>query len=145
MNDALGRLRMLLAIVVIATAGLRGSIPPITADWRLHVGQRELDFVSREAERYPVLVPSLPPTGVIGYLPEQQQTNEAFLRLCIAQNVFTPRVVVWGTEPDYVIAGPESLTPDDDRRGAPSSDPRLRGFVLYASFPNRMRVFRRFE
>jgi len=65
--------------------------------------------------------------------------------LCIAQNVLTPRVVVTGTGPDYVIAGPETLTPIDDRRGAPSSDPGLRGVVLYAGFPNGMRVFRRFE
>jgi hypothetical protein len=145
MNDALGRVRLLLAIGIIATLGLRGGVPPILADWRQRVGQHEQDFVSRETERYPPLVPSLPPTGVVGYLPEQHQTNESFLRLCIAQNVLAPRVVVQSTEPDYVIAGPESLTPDDDRRGAPSSDPRLRGFVLYASFPSGMRVFRRFE
>ena len=144
MNDALARLRLLLAIVVISTIGLRGGVPPILADWRLHVGRQERDFVSRAAERYPALVQSLPTSGVIGYLPEEGQTNDAFLRFSIAQYVLTPRVVVLGTQPDYVIAGPETLTPDDDSRGAPSRDPRLRGYVLYASFPNGMRVFRRF-
>jgi hypothetical protein len=145
MIDALARLRLLLAVAVIATMGLRGGVPSILADWRLLDARLERDFVSRETDRYPVLVPALPPSGFIGYLPEPQQTNDAFLRLCIAQNVLTPRVVVTGTGPDYVIAGPETLTPIDDPRGAPSSDPRLRGFVLYAGFPNGMRVFRRFE
>jgi hypothetical protein len=145
MSDALRRLRLLLAIAVISTIGLRGAIPPVLADWRLLAGRLEQDFVSRETERYPPLVLSLPASGLIGYLPEPDQTNDAFLRFCIAQNVLTPRVVVAGTAPDYVIAGPETLTPDDDRRGAPSNDPRLRGFLLYASFPNGMRVFRRFE
>jgi hypothetical protein len=145
MNDALGRLRLLLAIVVIAAIGLRGGVPPIVTDWRLYIGRQEQDFVSRAAERYPALVPSLPSSGAIGYLPEEHQTNEAFLRFSIAEYVLTPRIVVMGTVPDYVIAGPEALTPVDDFRGAPSRDPRLRGFVLYASFPNGMRVFRRFE
>ena len=145
MNDALARLRLLLAIVVIATIGLRGGVPPIVANWRSYAGRQERDFVSREAERYPALVQSLPASGAIGYLPEEHQTNEAFLRFSIAQYVLTPRVVVLGTQANYVIAGPETLTPDDDVRGAPSRDPRLRGFVLYASFPNGMRVFRRFE
>lgn len=145
MTDALARVRLLVAVMVTAAIGLRGGIPPIFADWRLLAGRTERDFVSLAAERYPALVPWLPPRGPIGYLPEPQQTNDAFLRFCIAQNALTPRVVVLGTEPDYVIAGPESLPQDDDFRGAPSRDPRLHGFVLYASFPNGMRVFRRFE
>jgi hypothetical protein len=145
MSDALGHLRLLLAIAVITVTGLRGGVPAIVADWRLLDGRLEQDFVSRETARYPPLIPSLPPRGVIGYLPEPVQTDDALLRFFIAQNVFTPRVVVADTSPDYVIAGPETLTPDGDLRGAPSSDPRLRGFVLFASYPNGMRVFRRFE
>jgi hypothetical protein len=145
MSNAPARLRLLAAVAVITTIGLRSSVPPIRADWRLLAGRLEPDFASLAADRYPVLVPSLPQSGLVGYLPEANQTNEAFLRFCIAQSVLTPRIVVEGTAPDYVIAGPESLTPDDDQRGAPSSDSRLRGFVLFASFPNGMRVFRRFE
>ena len=141
----LARLRLLLAIVVVAAVGFRGGVPAIVDGWRLHVGRQERDFVSRAAERYPGLVLSLPAHGTVGYLPEAAQTNDAFLRFSIAQYVLTPRIVVMGTQPDYVIAGPETLTPDDDLRGGPSRDPRLRGFVLYASFPNGMRLFRRFE
>jgi hypothetical protein len=145
MNDALGRVRLLLAIVVITAIGLWGGVPPTVSDWRLYAGRHEPDFVSRAAERYPSLIRSLPTSGRIGYLPEEEPTNEAFLRFSLAQYELTPRVVVMGTEPNFVIAAPEALTSDDDLRGAPSRDPRLRGFMLYASLPNGMRVFRRFE
>ena len=145
MKDRLGRLRLLLAIALVAAVGLKGGVPSIVADWRSHVGRQEPDLVSREVERYPPLIPWLPGRGTVGYLPEEQQTSEAFLRFTLAQYVLTPRIVVTGTGPDFVIAGPEALLFDDDRRGAASRDPRLRGYILYQRLPNGMRVFRRFE
>jgi hypothetical protein len=130
MSNALGRLRLLLAVAVIATIGLRGGIPPILADRRLLADRQEPDFISRTTERYAVLPQALPPNGLIGHLPEEQQTNEAFLRLCIAQNVLSPRVVVAGTSRVYVMAGPESLTPAGGRRGAPRESDRARRFQI---------------
>jgi len=78
MINALARLRLLLAVAVIATIGLRGGVPSILADWRLLDARLERDFVSRETDRYPVLVPSLPPIGFIGYLPNRSRRTTRF-------------------------------------------------------------------
>ena len=135
MNHAIDRTRVLLAVLLLASLGLRGSVLSIATDRQFLAKNPGPDLISREAARYQVLVASLPGSGTVGYLLEEAPSSYASLLFMLAQYALTPRLVVLGTGADYVIVPPEAGVADDD--------PRLRGFILYERFPNGMRVFRR--
>jgi hypothetical protein len=143
MNHAFDRTRVLLAVLLLASLGLRGDLLSIASDRQFLAKNPGPDVISREAARYQVLVASLPGSGVVGYLLEQAPSSYASLQFMLAQYALTPRLVVSGTGADYVIVGPEAGVADDGERGKASQDPRLAGFILYERFPNGMRVFRR--
>ena len=101
--------------------------------------------MTREGQRYLPLVVSLPSSGTVGFLMDEPPSDLGTLRFMLAQYVLTPRLVVMGSAPTYVIVGPEASVPEQDRRGSASRDPRLHGFTLYERISNGMRVFRRLE
>jgi hypothetical protein len=141
------RIRMLLAAAFLLWAGLSSGIPPLLADWRLRAARGgEPDVVERETRRYAPLVASLPVGGIIGYLPPARwpATDEA-RRFFLAQYALTPRIVVIGTTPEFVIVVPEVSLEGGDSPGGAAHDPRLAGFVLFQRLSNGIQVFRRFE
>ena len=141
------RIRILLAAAFLLWAGLTAGIRPLLADWR-SVASRgvEPDLVTREDQRLAPLVSSLPAQGTVGYLPPDKwpAINEV-QRFYLAQYALTPRIVVIGTTPEFVIAVPEASVEGADRLGAAAADPRLAGFVLYQRLGNGLRIFRRFK
>ena len=143
MNHAIDRTRVLLAVLLLASLGLRGSLLSIGTDRQFLAKNPGPDLISREAARYQVLVASLPGSGTVGYLLEEAPSSYASLLFMLAQYALTPRLVVSGAGADYVIVPPEAGVADDAEHGRASQDPRLRGFILYERFPNGMRVFRR--
>lgn len=140
----LGRIRILVAAVVLLSVGFRGAIVPALADWRFVAsGEYKADVVAEIARRYPPLVASLPARGLVGYLqPNDWPAAGAQLRFYLAEYSLTPRIVVMSTAPDYVIVAPEASLEGDDS-GTISRDPRLAEFVLLRRFDNGLRVFRR--
>ena len=137
--------RVALASVLLLYVGLQSGIPPLLADWQLHRTPVESDLVAREADAYKPLVASVPLRGVVGYLvPGDWPSVTAQLRFYLAQYMLTPRIVVLGTEAEFVIVRPEALVGDVEL-GAPSRDARLANFVLFQRFDNGLRVFRRTE
>ena len=140
------RIRMLTATVFLVWAGLSAGIPPLLTDWRLRAARgADPDVVVRETQRFAALVASLPIGGTIGYLPPARwPASDEARRFFLAQYVLTPRIVVIGTSPEFVIVVPEAAVEDGDSPGAAARDPRLAGFVLYERLSNGIRVFRRF-
>jgi hypothetical protein len=122
-------------------------VPPVLTDRRfIAVHRDEPDMLTRESERYGPLTSSLPVGGPIGYLPPNDWPgNDAVLKFYLAEYALTPRIVVLGTEPDFVIVVPEAGVDDGGGRGTISKDSRLAGFVLYAQFPNGLRIFRKLK
>ena len=105
-----------------------------------------MDVVEREDRRYAPVAASLPAGGTIGYLPlENWPAVDAIRRFYLAQYALTPRIVVLGTAPEFVIVVPEVSVKGEDIPGAIARDPRLAGFGLYKQLSNGMRIFRRFE
>jgi hypothetical protein len=127
------RIRTLVAGAVLFGGALTSNLPPALADRRFldERGDR-LDIVTEEAQRYLPLVSALPVSGIIGYLqPDNWPGVSAQRRFYLAEYSLTPRVLVMGTEAEYVIAVPEASTEE------------LPGFVLVRRFDNGIRIFRR--
>jgi hypothetical protein len=139
--------RIVLAAGLLLALGLPPAVTAIRSDWQSIAARgRERDFLTREVERYEPLTPSLPRRGTVGYLqPEDWPGNDAVLRFYLAEYALTPRIIVPGTGPEFVIVVPEAGVDDQDGRGIPSRDGRLPGFVLYARAANGLRVFRRIQ
>ena len=88
---------------------------------------------------------SLPARGVVGYLqPDDWPAAGAQRRFYLAEYSLTPRIVVMGTAPDFLIVVPEASIEGNDS-GTVSRDPRLADFALLRRFNNGLRVFRRIK
>lgn len=136
--------RVLLAAILLLSAGLLGGLRPALADWRtVATGEYKSDPVREDARRYLPLLASLPARGLVGYLqPDDWPSPDAQRRFYLAEYSLTPRIVVMGTVPEYVIVVPEASIQGGDPEDV-SRDPRLADFVLLRRFSNGLRVFRR--
>jgi hypothetical protein len=140
------RIRVLLAAAFLLWAGLSAGMRPFLADWRSSAAKGDrADIISREATRFALLVGSLPAGGTVGYLPtDHWPAADDVRRFYLAEYALTPRIVVIGTAPEFVIVVPEASVEDGESVGTAARDPRLAGFVLYQRFSNGVRIFRRF-
>jgi hypothetical protein len=138
---------MPLAVAFLLWAGLGAGIPPLLADWRsLAARGDEPDIVTREDQHYAPLAASLPAGGTVGYLPpEGWPAIDEVRRFYLAQYALTPRIVVIGTAPEFVIVVPDASVEAGESLGAAAGDPRLAGFVLHQRLDNGLRIFRRRE
>ena len=130
-------------LVVIAVAG---AVPTLRGDWQALISHRTRpDLVSEQDRAYRELIPWLPERGRIGYRPtEDWPSADAIRRFYLAEYALTPRVIVIGTAPEFVIAHPGP--PIDVDKGvviSPARDPQLAGFVLYEAAESGLRIFRR--
>jgi hypothetical protein len=147
MRNAFARIRVCLAAACLLTVGLRANIAPLLTDWRTFAdnGNRP-DIVTREAKRYEPLISSLPIQGTVGYFqPDDWPTADAVRRFYLAEYALTPRIVVFGTAPQFVIVVPEVSVESVEKPGLASRDPRLTDYALYEKFDNGLRVFRRLK
>ena len=145
--NAFARIRVCLAAACLLTVGFRANISPLLADWRtLAAKGNRPDIVTRVAQRYEPLISSLPIQGTVGYFqPDDWPTADAVRRFYLAEYALTPRVVVFGAAPQFVIVVPEVSLESGENRGLASRDPRLTDFALYEKFDNGLRVFRRLK
>jgi len=133
---ALERLRPLLAAACLLGAGLHARIGPLLEGWRAYVAEGQTsDIVTLEAGKYESLIGALPARGTVGYLQADDWPAEsAVRRFYEAQYALTPRVLVIGTSPEFIIVVPEA-----------SIDARLADFAPFAHVENGLRVFRRLK
>ena len=81
------------------------------------------------------MIGALPAGGTVGYLQTDDWPAEnAVRRFYEAQYTLTPRVLVIGTSPEFIIVVPEA-----------SIDARLADFALFVHVENGLRVFRRLK
>jgi hypothetical protein len=144
---AFERIRIFLAAACLLSVGLMADVAPLLADWRLFAAKgNQPDMVTQEAQRYLPLISSLPAQGTVGYFqPDDWPTADAIRRFYLAEYALTPRVVVFGTAPQFVIVVPEVSIEGGEDRGLASRDPRLNDFALYEHFDNGLRIFRRLK
>jgi hypothetical protein len=129
---------LLLAVAVYAGGGA------IMSDWRsVAAAGTQADLFTSIVRRYDPLISSLPRDGTIGYLQTAAWGGNDVLAYFLAAYALTPRIVVPGTAPDFVVVVPEASVDDGERLGTMSRDSRLAGFALYARFANGLRIFRR--
>jgi hypothetical protein len=140
----LSTVRTQIAAAVLAGVGMYSGLPPALREWRLaHESRRPLDVVTMSDQRFRVLVSALPRKGTIGYLPPPDWPGvDAVRQFYLAQFALTPRLVVFGTDAEFVIAVPEAVGP---RAGDATGDARLATLSLEASFSNGLKVFRRMK
>jgi hypothetical protein len=137
------RARFFAAVGFVLVTGVAALSPSIRADRELHAAM-PIDAVSREHDRYRDAVTSLPVRGTIGFLPPtERHASDATMRYFVAQYALTPRVIVLGTNAEYVIAVPEAAPADDEPTGRPSQDPRLAGFMLIERLESGIRIYKR--
>jgi hypothetical protein len=138
------RVRILLAAAFVLGIALPAHVRAVLAEWQSSAGKNKLDLVTREAGRYEALISSLPVRGFVGYLPQDDSASvDAERRFFLAEYTLTPRVVVMGTGPEFVVVVPEASAKGGESHGAASSDARLADFVLFERFDNGLRIFRR--
>jgi hypothetical protein len=98
------------------------------------------DVASRAQRSFDALKPFVPVSGRIGYLePRDWPSQDAVLWFYLAEYVLTPRIVIFGTNAEWVIAVPQTGTRPDSTE----EDPRLKGFVLSHRFDDGVLLFRR--
>ena len=137
--------RIVLAAALILVLAIRAGGSAIVADWRsVKARGTHADLFTAVAQRFEPLTLSLPLDGTIGYLQPAAWNGNDVLAYFLAEYALTPRIVVLGTAPDFVIVVPEASVEDSEELGAMSRDSRLAGFALYARFANGLRIFRRF-
>jgi hypothetical protein len=139
------RVRAVLAAGFLLSVAAAGAWPSISEDRRaLAANAHDTDLVTRETSRYRDLIGSLPSRGTIGFLaPTELGATEATASYYLAQYALTPRVVIVGTDAEFVIAIPESAPQGDDAPGTMSPDPRLPRFTLVRTLGNGIRIYRR--
>jgi hypothetical protein len=135
---------MQIAAAVLAGVGMYSGLPPALREWRLaHASGRPLDVVTTADQRFRLLVSALPSTGTVGYLPPPDWPGvDAVRQFYLAQFALTPRLVVFGTDADFVIAVPGA---ERAQAGDAITDTRLANFALATSFSNGLKVFRRLK
>ena len=140
------RTRVLLAAGFLLCQGFCAAVGPLLADWRSFGAKGDgVDPVTREVQRYALLTAWLPASGAVGYLPpDRWPADDEVRRFYLAQYALTPKIVVIGTAPEFVIVVPEAAIDGGDSPGTAARDPRLAGFVLYKRFSNDLRIFKRF-
>ena len=144
MLKVLSIVRTQIAAAVLAGVGMYSGLPPALREWRLaHESGRPLDVVTTADQRFRVLVSALPRAGTIGYLPPPDWPGvDAVRQFYLAQFALTPRLIVFGTDADFVIAVPEA---ERAQSGGATADARLANFALAAAFDNGLKVFRRLK
>lgn len=137
------RARTFAAIALLVWAAHRAHLPPLAEDRRLlRLPAGEGDPIDSLDRRFQSVTAALPHTGVVGYLtPASRETYGGFY---VAEYALAPRIIVPGTDAEFVIVPPEAV-PDDEPPvvGSGSRDSRLQGFLLYRAFENGVRIFRR--
>ncbi len=131
------------ALILLVSAG-SAKYARVRSDWReLSSRQSAPDYITQEDAAFRSLAPWLPPRGRIGYLPPSDWPGaNAVRRFYVAEYSLTPRVVVLGVGPEFLIAVPEAITDVASPSGG-SDDPRLAGYALVRSFASGIRIFRR--
>lgn len=140
------RARTFTAIALLIWAAYRAHLPPLQEDlgW-LAQPAGAADPIDGLESRFRALGPALPPTGVVGYL--APAANETYGGFYVAEYALTPRIIVPGTDAEFVIVPREALPADEAAEtavvGSASREPRLQGFLLYRGFDSGLRIFRR--
>lgn len=137
------RARTFAAVALLLWTAHRAHVPPLAEDERLlalPVGAADpIDHLDR---RYQAVGSWLPLTGTIGYL--TPVSGEAYGGLTVARYALAPRLLFPTTDVEYVVVPPEALEVGTSSVvGSASQDSRLQGFLLYRSFDNGVRIFRR--
>jgi hypothetical protein len=139
----LTRMRALAAVGLLLWAAYRAHVPPLAEDLRLlslTVGAADpIDHLDR---RYQSVSSWLPVTGVVGYL--TPNAGEAYGGISVVRYALAPRQLFPTTDVEFVVVPPEALADGASSViGTVSDDARLQGFLLYRSFDNGVRIFRR--
>ena len=139
------RVRVLVAIGFVLAVGVFALLQPVRVDRRTRRAKASAgDAVTQETARYRDAVTSLPVSGSIGFLPpDTGHPSDRTMRYFVAQYALTPRVIVLGTDADYVIAIPEASPADDEPTGTASRDSRLTNFMLIKRLASGVRIYRR--
>jgi hypothetical protein len=137
------RARTFAAIGLLVWAASRAHLPPLAEDRRLlalPVGEGDpIDHLDR---RFQSVSSWLPATGIVGYL--TPASGETFGGFYVAEYALAPRLIVPGTDAEFVVVPPEAVADNEPAViGSVSRDSRLQGYLLYRAFDNGMRVFRR--
>jgi hypothetical protein len=136
------RVRTLAAIGFVLAVGGTALFTSVRADRRAF--SQAVDHVSSEHDRYRDVIASLPVRGTVGFLPpDTGDASDATMRYYVAQYALTPRVIVLGTDAEYVIAIPEASPADEEPTGLPSRDPRLTRFMLVERLDSGIRIYKR--
>jgi len=86
------------------------------------------------------IAPFVPRQGVIGYLdPADWSGPDTVRAFYLAEYALAPRIVVFGTAPEFLIVVPETGV----RAETADLDPRLTGFALVRQFEDGLLLFRR--
>lgn len=132
--------RLVLAVVFLLIVGVPGYIARIRDERTIAISTGGADAASRAQVSFDALKPFVPLKGRIGYLqPSDWPRAEAIFLFYLAEYSLTPRLVVFGTDADFVIAVPQTGVQAD----AAASDPRLNGFALVHRFQDGLLLFRR--
>ena len=137
------RARTLAAVGLVLWAGYRAHLPAIIEDRRLLALPRgEGDPIDQLDRQFQSLTSWLPARGTVGYLPPL--AGEAYGGFYVAEYALAPRIVVPGTDSEFVIV-PAEAVPGAHRTSTASisEDPRLEGFLLYREFDTGARIYRR--
>lgn len=137
------RARTFAAIALLVWSASRAHLPPLAEDRRLlGMPVTERDPIDPIDRRYQSASAVLPVSGVVGYLtPASRETYGGFY---VAEYALAPRIVVPGSDAEFVIVPPEAVAEDEPTAvGAASRDARLEGYLLYRALDNGVRIFRR--
>ena len=136
------RARAFAAVALLLWTAARAHLPPLAEDLGFLARPTDADPIDALDRRYQAITAGLPATGVVGYLtPASGETYGGFY---VAEYALAPRIVIPGTDAEFVIVPPEAVAADEpSAAGSASQDPRLAGFLLSRAFENGVRIFRR--
>lgn len=137
------RARVFAAIALLLWAAQRAHLPPLAEDQRfLALPMGAGDPIDQLDRRYQSVSRWLPAAGVVGYL--TPASGEAYGGFYVAEYALAPRIIVPSTDAEFVVLPPEAVADNEPSViGSASLDSRLQGFLLYRTFDNGVRIFRR--
>lgn len=132
--------RTILAALFLLIVAVPGYLVRIRQERATVAAAPDADVASRAQRSFDALRPFIPVRGRIGYLqPRDWPGQDAVLWFYLAEYILTPRIVIFGTDAEWVVAVPQTgVRPDSTE-----DDPRLKGFVLAQRFDDGLLLFRR--
>jgi hypothetical protein len=139
------QVRPILAVIIVMAAGIDANLFPTLNGWRRVDRASWISEVEERDRLYQQLLPWLPPSGQIGYIPPPDWPSADAVRdFYLTSYALAPRRIVVGTAPEFVIVTPAGRIDADTDLSAPESkDPSLAGFLLMKAVAPGARLFRR--